>query len=94
MNVQVEKIVDHKKKKDGWYYRVKWMGWDAKYNTWEAYDNLRKNGAMGAVEDFKRVLEVRLCMCCCCIIEFAQNMYVNKGKPSLPHTHTRTVLLT
>ena len=36
----VEKIVDHKKNKDGSYsYYVKWKGWDSKDNTWQKIED-------------------------------------------------------
>jgi hypothetical protein len=37
---EVEEIVDSEHCPDGWYYRVKWRGYDPESNTWELKGNL------------------------------------------------------
>lgn len=37
---EMEKIVDHKKKKDGLHFRVRWKDYSAKHDTWEHESNL------------------------------------------------------
>lgn len=37
---QMEKIIDHKKKKDGLHLRVRWKNYTAKDDTWEPESNL------------------------------------------------------
>ena len=36
----VEKIVNHEKKNDGYWYEVKWKGFDKEDNTWEPEKNI------------------------------------------------------
>jgi hypothetical protein len=37
---EVERIIGHKEKKSGLFYRVKWKGFDVSESTWEPEDNL------------------------------------------------------
>ena len=36
----VEKVVNHEKKNDGYWYEVKWKGFDKEDNTWEPEKNI------------------------------------------------------
>jgi hypothetical protein len=37
---EVEEIIDSERRPNGWYYRVKWKGYDPESNTWEPRINL------------------------------------------------------
>jgi hypothetical protein len=37
---EVEEIIDSERRRDGWYYRVKWKGYGPESNTWEPKANL------------------------------------------------------
>jgi len=49
---QVEKILDARDKKGKYEYLVQWLGWGAKYNTWEPEDNLE--GCKDLLEKYKK----------------------------------------
>lgn len=49
---QVEKILDKKKYKGVWKYKVKWEGWSMNDCTWEPIENL-EGQAMFLVEEFE-----------------------------------------
>ena len=52
----IDRIIDHKKTKDGKKYLVRWKGYDEDEDTWEPADNIEE-GAPGSVEDYRDMLD-------------------------------------
>lgn len=38
---EVEEFISKKKRKEGWYYLVKWSGYEYSESTWEPFENIR-----------------------------------------------------
>jgi hypothetical protein len=38
---EVEEFISKKKRKEGWYYLVKWVGYEYHESTWEPYENIK-----------------------------------------------------
>ena len=39
---EVEEFLSKKRRKEGWYYLVKWAGYELQESTWEPYENIKE----------------------------------------------------
>ena len=52
---EVETILQHRKRNQGYEYLVKWSGWTQRYNTWEPESNLAHSPEI--LKDYWRLKE-------------------------------------
>ena len=50
----VKSITSHKKERGQFYFRVKWLGYDASYDSWEPEFNLKLDGTNEDIEPLRR----------------------------------------